>query len=398
MVIVNEEKGKKEVRFSWFWKWFLNNQVVTALLIILLCLLIIFVFSKVSYLLEPVWRFIAIVSLPVIMAGILYYLLNPLVDLLEKHSIPRLVSIILLFILIVALITWGVVILIPKLRSQTISFIDHWPAYWEILSEKADEWLKSPLLSQFKTQIENTSDDVIGSISKLLQNLPKATFHGVGNVLGAVANVVVALITMPFILFYLLKDGKKLPGYFIQFLPVKIRKPTLDVLSDVNQQLSSYIRGQLTVAFFVAVIFIICFSVIRLPYAITLGILAGFLNLIPYLGSFLAMIPAVLLGLIISPVMLIKVILAFIIEQTIEGRFLSPLVLGSQLDIHPITILFVLLTAGNLFGLVGVVLGIPGYAAIKVFVTHIFQWYKEVSGLYKEDKTETSDVQADKPE
>ena len=83
--------------------------------------------------------------------------------------------------------------------------------------------------------------------------------------------------------------------------------------------------------------------------------------------------------------MLIKVLIVFAIEQTVEGRFISPLVLGSQLSIHPVTILVVLLTSGKLFGIVGVILGIPVYAAAKVIITH-FEWYQIVSGLYDEDK------------
>lgn len=150
--------------------------------------------------------------------------------------------------------------------------------------------------------------------------------------------------------------------------------------------MSSYIRGQLTVAFAVAVMFILGFSFIGLDYAITLGITAGFLNLIPYLGSFLAMVPAVFLGIVGGPVLLAKVLVVFVIEQTIEGRVISPLVLGSQLDIHPVTILVVLLTSGKLFGVVGVILGIPVYAAAKVIITHIFEWYKDVSSLYHEEE------------
>ena len=136
-------------------------------------------------------------------------------------------------------------------------------------------------------------------------------------------------------------------------------------------------------AFIVAIMFIILFKIIGLRYAVTLGITAGILNLVPYLGSFLAMIPALVLGLIAGPVMLLKVIIVFIVEQTIEGRFVSPLILGSQLNIHPITILFVLLTSGSMFGIWGVLLGIPIYASAKVVISEIFDWYKGVSGLYE---------------
>ena len=91
------------------------------------------------------------------------------------------------------------------------------------------------------------------------------------------------------------------------------------------------------------------------------------------------------MGIVGGPVLLLKVLIVFVIEQTIEGRVISPLVLGSQLSIHPVTILLVLLTTGKLFGLVGVILGIPAYAAIKVVITNIFEWYQRVSNLYEEE-------------
>ena len=98
------------------------------------------------------------------------------------------------------------------------------------------------------------------------------------------------------------------------------------------------------------------------------------------------MIPAIFLGIVGGPVLLVKVLVVFVIEQTIEGRVISPLVLGSQLSIHPVTILVVLLTSGKLFGVVGVILGIPVYAAVKVIITHVFEWYKDVSNLYHEEE------------
>ncbi|EOL43543.1 AI-2E family transporter [Enterococcus caccae] len=382
---MGQEKDK-EKRFSWFWRWFLNNQVVTSLLIVLLILLILLVFTKVSYLFKPVWQFVGVVGLPLIMAGILYYLMNPVVDYLEKKQIPRLWSIIGLFIVVVALIIWGLVVIVPKIQEQTISFGNHFPQYIDTIDQKMQEILSDPFFAQFRSQLEDMGDRLINSLGDIIRNISTFTVQGLGSFFGAVATIVVAIITMPFILFYLLKDGKQLAPYLMKFLPNKMRQPTLKVLGEVNSQVSSYIRGQLTVAFAVAVMFILGFSFIGLDYAITLGITAGFLNLIPYLGSFLAMVPAVFLGIVGGPVLLAKVLVVFVIEQTIEGRVISPLVLGSQLDIHPVTILVVLLTSGKLFGVVGVILGIPVYAAAKVIITHIFEWYKDVSSLYHEEE------------
>lgn len=383
-----EEKNKKSRPISWFWRWFLNNQVVTSLLVVLLVLLIVFLFTKVSYLFEPIWQFLAIVGLPIILAGILYYLMNPVVDYLEKQRIPRIYSIIGLFVLVVALIVWGSVVIIPKIQEQTVSFVGNFPKYVDTIDNKLTEILRDPLFNQFRDQLESAGEKFVSSAGDMLQDISKSTVQSLGSFVGAVATVLVAVLTMPFILFYLLKDGKQLAPYFVKFLPTRMRKPTLKVLAEMNDQVSSYIRGQLTVAFAVAIMFMIGFAIIGLDYAVTLGIVAGFLNLIPYLGSFLAMIPAVFLAIVAGPVMLVKVLIVFTLEQTIEGRLISPLVLGNQLAIHPVTILLVLLTSGKLFGIIGVILGIPVYAAAKVIISHVFEWYTTISSLYEEKNNE----------
>lgn len=383
-----EEKHDDKSKLSWFWKWFLNNQAVTALLVILLVLLNILVFSKVSYIFSPIWEFLSIVGLPILFGGLLYYFLNPLVNALEKQGLSRVMSITVIFIGIIALITWGIVILIPKIQEQTMSFANNWPSYWKVIESKTNEFISQPIFSQYAEQLEQIAENVFDSVGSIVKGISKNTVLGLGSFIGTVANVVVTVVTTPFILFYLLKDGKGLGDSFVKLLPTKARKPTKKVLIDINKQVSQYIRGQLTVAFAVAVMFIIGFSIIGLDYSVTLGIFAGFLNLIPYIGSAIAMIPALLLALVSGPAMLIKVLIVFGLEQVIEGRFVSPIVLGSQLKIHPVTIIFVLLTAGKLFGVVGVIIGIPGYAALKVLITHLYEWYRTVSKLYEDDEVE----------
>lgn len=378
------EKQDK-ITFSWFWRWFLNNKVVTGLLIVLLLLLNTLIFTKVAYLFTPFLDFLAIVGLPIIMAAILYYLMNPVVDFLEKKNVKRIYSILGLFVFVLGLLVWGSVVIIPKIQEQTISFITNFPVYIKIVESSVDDMLSNPLFSQVQEQLEASWEKIFTWMTEIIQKFSKSTFENIGNFFGAVASVFIAIVTMPFILFYLLKDGKTLAPYAVAFLPTKWRKPTMKVLKEMNQQVSSYIRGQLTVAFLVGVIFMIGFAIIGLDYAVTLGIMAGILNLIPYLGSFLAMIPAVFLGIVGGPILLIKVLVVFLIEQTLEGRFISPLILGNQLSIHPITILFVLLTSGKMFGLTGVILGIPIYAAVKVLIKAIYAWYVQTSKLYEDD-------------
>ncbi len=370
---------------TWFWKWILNNKVVSILLITLLILLNVLVFSKISYVFSPIRDFISVIGLPILMAGILYYLVNPLIDLLETKKFPRMAAIFIIFLIMIALIVWGATTLIPLIKEQTMSLIKNWPTYWDTLVSQADNLLRSDVLSQFQQQVNDVTQNIMSSISKQASTLVNTTVSGIGNVVGVVTNIFIALATMPFILFYLLKDGKKLPYHVMKVVPTKLRTPVYKLLGEINNQISQYVRGQLVVAFFVALMFWIGFALVGLEYAVTLGVMAGFLNLIPYLGSFLAMVPVLIIALVTSPVMLIKVLIVFGIEQMIEGRVIQPQILGSNLDIHPITIIVVLLTSGKLFGVPGVILGIPGYAVLKVIVEHVFAWYKDVSGLYEGD-------------
>lgn len=377
------EQKEKHFTLSWFFKWFLDNKAITVFLVTLLLGLNIFILSKISFLFIPVIDFLSVVMLPVILSGLLFYLLNPLVDLMEKYKINRVLAISIIFVIIAVLLIIGLAVAIPNLQRQVVIFAQNVPSYLEDADRVIDDLVTKRLPDDFRPQLEQVLANFSTQATAWASNISSKAVNWVSALISGTSQVIVALIIMPFMLFYLLRDGKGLRDYITQFLPNKLREPVGKVLSEVNQQLSNYVRGQITVAVIVAIMFIILFKIIGLRYAVTLGITAGFLNLVPYLGSFLAMIPALVLGLIAGPVMLLKVIIVFIVEQTIEGRFVSPLILGSQLNIHPITILFVLLTSGSMFGIWGVLLGIPIYASAKVVISAIFDWYKGVSGLYE---------------
>lgn len=376
---------------SWFYKWFVNNQVATFLLVVLLILINLFLFTKVGYVIKPIVSFVEIILLPMILTGLLYYLLNPIVDWLERLKVSRTVAISIVFVLIVILLVWGLGVAIPNMQEQIVSFARNVPIYIQNIEKQVSTLLQDERFEQFRPAVIEMMDRLNEQVVSFAQKLSSSAVGWAGNLISTASQIIVAILIMPFILFYLLRDGKDLKGHITKFLPTDWRQPVGTVLSDMNSQLSNYVRGQVTVAVIVALMFSIFFSIIGLNYPITLGILAGFLNLIPYLGSFLAMIPAVILGLVAGPFMLVKVLIVFMIEQTIEGRFVTPLIIGSSLSIHPITILFVLLTSGQMYGVLGVLLGIPIYASIKVVLKAIFEWYKQYSGLYEEDFSQEID-------
>lgn len=223
----------------------------------------------------------------------------------------------------------------------------------------------------------------MGTVSQQATDILNTTWSKVGGFLGAFTEVVLSIITVPFVLFYMLKDGKKLPEKLLSFLPTRSRTGALHVLQDMNHQISSFIRGQIIVSFCIGILLYIGYMIIGLDYALILAIIASFTNVVPYLGPAIAITPALIVALVTSPIMLLKMVAVWTIVQLIEGKLISPQIMGKTLKIHPITIIFVILTSGNLFGVVGVLLAVPGYAMLKVCATHIFQWFKNTSGLYE---------------
>ena len=380
---MNEER-KNNFRASSFFRWFVNNKMVTAFLVILLLLLNILLLRKVSFIFGPISDFLAIISLPIILAAVFYYLLNPVVDYLEKRKIPRLVTIIVLFLIIAALIVWGLYVAIPSIITGIEQFSHNVPKYVNEVQKQINDILRNERFKQFRPQLDQLSDNAGNTVVSWTKNFSTTAVGSLTGFVGKTAEVLISIIIFPFVLFYLLRDGNNLNGYVTHLLPKVWRKDTSSILSQINSQMGNYVRGQVIVAVSVAIMFCIGLPIIGLKYAIPIAILSGVFNLIPFLGFYLALVPALIVALATGgPFMALKVFIVFMIEQTIEGRLISPLVLGSQLDIHPITILFVILTAGKIWGVWGVILGVPLYAAAKVIITHIYRWYRDISEIYK---------------
>lgn len=384
------EPGKEKLNLravtTWFGRWVLDNKLVAVLVISLLVLLNFYLLSKITFIFWPIQGFISVMGLPLIMSAVLYYLLNPLIDWMEMKRIPRVSGIILVFGLLLGFIIWGVAILIPVLREQAESLLGNFPDYIDRLVIQIDSLLQSDVFSQLQSRLTGDTEGITTSITDQTDDVVDTTVTGIGSVVGVVSNVVLAFITTPIILFFLLKDGHNLPYHIMNLVPSGMREKTYVLLKEMNIQISQYIRGQLLVAFFVGLMFWIGFSIIGLEYGLILAIMAGVLNLIPFLGSFIAFVPIVIVAIVAHPpLMLAKVLAVFFVEQTLEGRIIQPLILGNNLNIHPVTIIAVLLTAGQLFGIAGVVLGIPVYAVCKVIFVHAFIWYQSYTGLYEDE-------------
>jgi len=370
---------------------FLGGKNTLFLLISILLLgLIIFVFNKIAFIFEPVIVFISTVVFPTIVATIAYYLLRPIVRIMNvKMKIPRVWAILLLFLILIGILTTLVIVIYPFLKGQFHDLLQDFPNYFKKLVINIDTFLRGSILAPYYEQLGVDIPNLIGrkiqEISSFLTGAITGLAVGITSFISAFAGFILSLVTVPFILFYLLLEGDKLPKFIYRILPPRLRDDAKEVMKEADHQISSYIQGQILVSICIGIMVTIGFRIIGLEYALLLGVLAMLTSVVPYLGPVIAITPAAIIALVTSPFMLVKLAIVWTCVQLIEGKFISPQIMGKSLHIHPITIIFVLLTAGSLFGVFGVILGIPGYALLKVVVSHLFKLFKRRYDRYEFD-------------
>ncbi|MGH2317751.1 AI-2E family transporter [Planococcus sp. 4-30] len=357
-----------------------GRNTLFTLISLLLLGLVVFIFKEVSFLFHPVSVFMKTVVLPIVLALIFFYLLRPILRMLESFKIPRIWGIIIIFLGVVGLITLLIVLVFPFLRSQFQTLIEEFPEYFMQLLTDVDAFLRTSFIGNYYSESDFTIDTLLATlpanIADTLQNTVTSVITGVTGLISTITGVILSVVIVPFILFYLLKDGEKLPEYFLKLLPPRFREDTREVFTEADRQLGAYIQGQLIVAFCIGVMVYIGFLIIGMDYALLLGVLAMVTSIVPYIGPAIAITPAAIIALVTSPFMLVKLAIVWTVVQLVEGNLISPQVMGKTLFIHPVTIIFVLLTAGSLFGIVGVILGIPMYALLRVLISHFYKLFK----------------------
>ncbi|MFF2176248.1 AI-2E family transporter [Lysinibacillus sp. NPDC058147] len=398
------EKERPRERSNFFSTKFIRflggKNLFFTLIILLLSACVIFMFQKVSFIFTPLKVLFEVVILPGVLASIGYYLLRPIVGLFERWRIPRVWGIFLLYIILIGIITLLVVLVYPFLRDQFTNLAQEFPGYFMAFTQNIAEFLNNSRINEYLDKInlnydamvKNFTTDIVDTVKNTAANIAQGVASGITGFVSTLTGIVLSLVTVPFILFYLLKDGEKLPSFILKMCPPRMRKEVHEIFHDMDKQISSYIQGQILVSMCIGAMVTIGFLIIGMKYALLLGFLAMITSVVPYLGPVIAITPAVIIALVTSPFMLIKLAIVWTVVQLIEGKFISPQIMGKSLSIHPITIIFVLLTAGSLFGVPGVILGIPGYAIIKVLVTHLFKLFKQRYNRYEDENHQKYDV------
>lgn len=380
------KKGKDKLKLSFpetrFMKFAGGKDLLFGLLILILVGIAIFIFDQVSYIFKPFIIIFNTIAAPIIVSVILYYLLNPLVNLMERYNISRLWGVIILFLLIVGVITLVINLLIPVIGSQFRSFGNNFPLYVDKVNQFIDSVTKYSLISNFYSQIQEQLDALANKLPSMVSDYFNGFGSKVKNFAEAIVNVGVVIATTPFVLFFMLKDGHRFKEFSTKLMPPKFRKDFHDLLEKMSVQVGSYIQGQIIVSFCIGILLFIGYSIIGLDYSLILASIAAVTSVVPYIGPTIAISPAIIIALITSPIMLLKLIVVWTAVQFIEGHLISPNVMGKTLKIHPLTIIFILLSAGNLLGVVGVILGIPAYAILKVLVSHLYSMFKRRYNKY----------------
>lgn len=364
-----------------------NSKLMFWSLELLILATLIFVSQKIDFLFSPIATFFSTLFAPVLIAGFLFYILNPLVRLLEKLKIKRIWGILIVFILLVALIAIALVTLIPYLTNQISSLAKSIPQ----TTNQVEAWFRQlanePALKNL--DLESYLDKLDISYGNVITNALNGITGSLGSIFSAVASVTVIVVTAPFILFYMLKDGDKLQPAIGKMIPEKHRGDVLELLGKMNETIATYISGQAIECLFVATFTSIGYLIVGVDYALLFGVIAGLTNLIPYLGPYLGLLPAVLVTVFDSPFKALLCCVVVLVVQQIDGNIIYPNVIGKSLKIHPLTIILILLVAGNLSGLLGIFLGVPIYAVARTVVIYIYNIYQLRE---KKEESETYDV------
>lgn len=324
-------------------------------------LLIVFVLVGLIYLAYKVQS----VLNPLIFSLGIAYILNPAVEFFQRRGIPRLLAVILLFVVFLAVmivVVYGVF----SAASEAIRFTS-----W--LAEKLPEaysYVEKRLTPDYRQRIGRILEDIVGSITSHTGQIAQYSFNMLISIASSIVFVVNIAVLVPLYVFFFMWRYDRVVVFFKGIIPVRYRERTIKLLKRFDEILSAFFRGRLLVCLFVAITTGIGFALIGLPFSWVLGIYIGVLNILPYVPIFLGL-PVVLLVAYLSYFDFAHPFYAFLIFsviQFLDGFVLTPIIQSKSVGLHPITTVVVLLIGSELAGVFGLLLAIPVAAMIKVLL------------------------------
>lgn len=312
---------------------------------------------------------------PLAISLILTLLLNPLIDRIEDIGINRSAAIIIIFLFFGVILFLSVRLLIPGLNQQIQSVS-------KALEKNDTESIIDKLQVTLTQQIPILKNPAIArQVSEKLHLFFTALFGRILKVILIIISSFTLIITVPFITFFFLKDGRTIKKAIIQMVPNRYFEMSLSLLHKTGMQLGRYIRGQLLVSSIIGTLSTIALYSLDIPYFFIIGVIAGLANMIPYFGPVVGSIPGVLVAIIEKGSMeaVIGVIIAFATVQLLDNILVSPLIVSRSVHIHPLLVIIVILIGSNVAGILGMLVAVPIFAVLQVIAKEIiwsFQNYR----------------------
>ncbi len=335
---------------------------------------------------------------PIFFAFLIAYMLDPLVDrveesrLLSGKPVARAVGIAVLLAGVFLITAIALLVIVPLIYEEVSSFVKRLPG---LISRAREEW--EPLLAGYGLEIPRSVAEAFEDLHLDLQSVLEKGYAPVttalqsllGGTASAVAGLVAALM-VPVFAFYLLYDFDNIVARIADLVPHRYRRETYSFFSDVDSVLGQFFRGQFTVMAVLAVLYSAGYGAVGVPLALPIGIMAGLLSFIPYVGSTLALVTALLMTLLDWQgwTQILWVIGVHAVIQGLEGFVVTPKIMGDTVGISAIAVLIALLVGAELLGFTGVLLAVPAAAVLKILFQRIEGRYRR-SALYTETPAES---------
>jgi predicted PurR-regulated permease PerM len=318
------------------------------------------------------------VLLPFVAGLVLAYLLDPLADRLERLGIGRLGASLVILVVFVVMFIGVLVVIVPLLATQVLAFLEKVPGYVTRLQALLTEQ-GAPLLERIG------GDKVLADVQKSLGDVVGKGAAWLGTFLGglwsggqALVGIVSLLVVTPVVAFYLLLDWDRMVSKIDSWVPYAQRQTVRDLAAEMDRAVSGFLRGQTLVCVLLGIMYAVGLYLIGLNFGVLIGLSAGLLSFIPYIGSLLGLLVALAVAIAqFWPdwTMIGLVLLVFVVGQFIEGNILSPKLVGETVGLHPVWLMFALLAAGSLSGFLGLLLAVPVAAAIGVLTRFALKQY-----------------------
>ncbi len=312
----------------------------------------------------------------------LAYLLDPAVDFLERHHVPRSLGILLLLVPVTAVVVAAMILVLPPLMAEVGQIAKSLP---QLLANVQDAL--RPLLTRL--HLEDLTSRYADQIPKVLEKtneIAAKTLTGVIQVTRLAATLVVSLVVVPVLTFFFLRDYNRLRSRGEDLIPRTYHAWFEATSKELDRLLGRWLRGVALVALIVGTLTGAGLFAFGIPYALALGALACVMNVVPYLGFWISFIAAALVTLsAFGWTMLLKVTLLYFGISLVEGHILQPRVVGGQVGLHPVVVLLALVVFANVFGLLGALIAVPLTIVLTIFVRQIRALYL-ASDLYQENR------------